>query len=128
MARNPAKMPSQRQLRVGEQIRHLLSQALIRGDLSNALLIDHGAEISVSEVRISPDLKNATAFVVALGDSLDMNDVLAALNSQAYAFQAEINSGSNLRFTPKISFVYDRSFDEASRIDDILSQIHIPED
>ena len=128
MARNPSKMPSQRQLRVGEQIRHILAQSLIRGDFGNRLLIDHGSEISVSEVRISPDLKNATAFVVALGNTLDMDEVLPALNAEIYSFQKQINNGSNLRNTPKLKFVYDPSFDEGSRIDHILSQIYIPPD
>lgn len=125
--RNPSKMPSQRQLRVGEQIRHVLSEALIRGDFGHPLLIDHGAEISVSEVRASPDLKNATAFVVQLGSSLDMNEVLDALNAERHVFQTSVNKSSNLKFTPRIKFVYDPSFDEGSRIDEILRQIHIPD-
>jgi len=128
MARNPSKAPSQRQLRVGEQIRHILSETLIRGDLGHEILIDHGPEISVSEVRVSPDLKNATAYVIDLGDKLDMNKALEALNSEHAEFQTAVNKAAKLKFTPRIKFVYDKSFDEGTRIDEILDQLHIPDD
>ena len=117
-----SKGPSQRQLRVGEQIRHMIVETLQRGHFQDEVLIDHASSVTVSEVRISPDLKNATAYVITLGGK-DMDIVLPALNEAAYYFQKEINHSSNLKFTPRISFRYDDSFDEAQRIEELLDKI-----
>ncbi len=114
--------PSQRQRRVGEQIRHIISETLQRGHFDDELLINKSNTIIVSEVRPSPDLKHARAYVMSLnGDALD--DLLPALNSQAHIFQKDINSNSNLKFTPKVKFVTDTSFDEAQHIENILRDI-----
>ncbi len=117
---------SQRQLRAGELIRHIVVQTLQRGHFHHEVLLD-GGQITVSEVRPSPDLKNATAYVYSLGGK-NMEEVLQALNEDAHIFQKEINRNSNLKFTPRIRFVKDESFSNANRIEELLSEIHIPDD
>ena len=118
--------PTQRQLRVGEQIRHIIAETLQRGHFHEEVLLDAG-RVSVTEVRVSPDLKNATAYVISLGGS-DMDKILPALNGEARQFQKEINRQSNLKFTPRVQFVLDKSFDQAQKIDNLLKEIHIPDD
>jgi ribosome-binding factor A len=113
--------PSQRQLRVGEQIRHIIAETLRRGHFHHEALMnaDH---ISVTEVRISPDLKNATAYVISLG-GFQMDTIIPALNEVHAMFQKEIARQANLRFTPRIRFVMDDSFDHAQRIEEILRDL-----
>ena len=112
-----SKSPSQRQLRVGEQLRHLLAEALVHGHVRDPELRD--ASITVTEVRVSPDLKNATAFVMPLAGR-EQETVLAALRRAAPFFRRELAQASGLRFAPRIGFQVDRSFDEAARIDALL--------
>ena len=119
------KGPSQRQLRVGEQLRHIIAQVMSRGHFHNEILLD--THITVTEVRVTPDLKQAKAYVMTLGGG-DMDVILPALNDEAYAIQKEINRQSSLKFTPKVRFVRDESFDEAQKIDELLKGVHIPED
>jgi len=114
--------PSQRQLRVGEQIRHIMAETLQRGHFHDEALIDLAANITVTEVRPSPDLKQATAFVISLGGQ-DMDMLLPALNNNAAIFQKDINSKSNLKFTPKVRFKEDQSFEAVQKLDSILSNI-----
>lgn len=114
--------PSQRQLRVGEQLRHVISETLQRGHFDDAALLDDAHNVSVSEVRVSPDLKNASAYVVVLGDR-NTDNILHALNETAYYFQKEISHKLNLKFTPRVKFVIDQSFDEAQRIESILDSL-----
>ena len=116
------KGPTQRQLRVGEQIRHMIVETLQRGHFQDEVLMDEAPNVTVSEVRVSPDLKNATAYVITLGGK-DMDIILPALNDSAFYFQKEINRSSNLKFTPKIRFRYDDSFDEAQRIERLLDTV-----
>lgn len=117
-----SKMPSQRQLRVGEQIRHILAESLQRGSFYDEALSDI-SRISVTEVRCSPDLKNATAYVVALGAEIS-EETLEALNNAAPQMQKDINRHSNLKFTPRLRFKLDNSFENASRIEDLLRDIN----
>lgn len=124
--KNPARMPSQRQLRVGEQLRHIIAETLQRGHFSHTNLIDSG-QISVTEVRASPDLKHATAYVMSLGGH-DMEEFLEALNEEHQIFQKEINRQSNLKFTPRVRFVTDNSFEEANKIESILNQLDLKDD
>lgn len=124
--RSKSAGPSQRQLRVGEQMRHIIAETMQRGHFNNAALLD-ASRLTVTEVRVTPDLKNAKAYVVALGGE-DMSDILPALNDQAHVFQKEINRQSELKFTPKIRFVIDESAGEAQRIDDILRGLHYADD
>lgn len=126
MHHDTSKGPSQRQLRVGEQIRHIVSDVMQRGHFHDETLMDAG-KITVTEVRTSPDLKNATAYVLSLGGEID-NSALEALNAEHHVFQKEINRQSNLKFTPRIRFVRDESFEEAQRIESLLREVHIPDD
>ena len=91
--------PSQRQLRVGEQIKHIIVETLQRGHFHEEVLLDAAANVTVTEVRPSPDLRNATAYVISLG-GIDMDHILPALNREAHTFQKEINAKANLKFTP----------------------------
>lgn len=121
MKHAPSKGPSQRQLRVGEQIRHIVAETLVRGHFKNPVLLD-GGKVTVTEVRVSPDLKQATAYVISLGGS-NMDEILPALNDEAAAFQREIGRQSEIKFTPKMRFRLDESFDNAQRLENILGNI-----
>jgi ribosome-binding factor A len=112
-----AKAPSVRQLRVGEEIRHCLAEIFGRGDLHDPDL--SGVSLTVSEVRISPDLRNATAFVMPLGGS-DVGKAIAALSRAAPYLRSRIGKQLHLRYLPNLSFQPDPSFDTATRIDEIL--------
>ena len=111
------KPPSQRQLRVGEELRHALAELLQRGDFHDPELAD--LNVTVTEVRISPDLRNATAFVTPLGGG-HMDETLAALRRAGPFLRGQIARAINLRYAPTLSFEADTSFDYASRIDNIL--------
>ena len=111
------RLPTQRQLRVGEELRHLLAGILGRHELRDPAL--HDATITVTEVRISPDLKNATAFVMPLGGA-HVPEVLAALQRGAGFVRGLIARGIDLRHVPALRFELDTTFDHASRIDEAL--------
>ncbi|WP_448203738.1 30S ribosome-binding factor RbfA [Azospirillum sp. sgz302134] len=111
------KPPSQRQLRVGEEIRHALAEVLQRGDFHDPELAE--LNVTVTEVRISPDLRNATAFVTPLGGGA-MDETLAALRRAAPFLRGQIARAINLRYAPTLSFEGDTSFEYAGRIDAIL--------
>ena len=115
--------PSQRQLRVGEQLRHIIAETLQRGHFHDEILLDVAGAVTVTEVRPSPDLKNATAYVISLGGQ-DMDQILPALNNNAAAFQKDINSKANLKFTPRIKFKLDNTYENVQKLDEILSNIH----
>ena len=107
----------QRQLRVGEEMRHALSEILREHHLDDPDL--HDKIITVTEVRISPDLRNATAFVVPLGGS-DADKIVQALNRAAGYFRGELGRAVKMQFTPTIRFRADETFEEASRIERLL--------
>lgn len=113
----PAKGPSQRMLRVGEMIRHKLAELLVRGEIHDDVLASH--VVSITEVRISPDLKIATAYVMPLGGQ-DTKAVLAALEKHKKFIRAEVAHTLNLKYAPDIRFREDETFDEVSRIDQLL--------
>lgn len=92
-----------------------------RGSFNESILID--ANLSISEVRVSPDLKHATAYVMSLGGA-NMEEILPALNKDKNVFKKDIAKNAGLRFTPTIRFVADNSFDEAEKIENILREIH----
>ena len=117
-----AKGPSQRQLRAGELIRHTLVEIFAREDLRDPVLA--GLSITVSEVRMSPDLKQATAFCTPLGASVDAephDDVIKALNRAGPHIRHLLAARIELKFTPALIFRDDASFDEARRIDALLA-------
>lgn len=123
MKKDPNKLgPSQRQLRVGEQIRHIMAETLARGHFHDEQLIEKASIVTVTEVRPTPDLKQATAYVIALGGGA-MEDILPALNNDAAIFQKDINTKSNLKFTPRVRFKHDVSFDKAQKLENILNNI-----
>lgn len=117
MMRTDSKAPSQRQLRVGEELRHALAEVIGRGELRDPAL--SGVSITVSEVRASPDLRNATAFVMPLGGG-DTADVLAALNRAAPFLRGRVARIVRLKYAPAFRFEADITFDEVSRIDALL--------
>ncbi len=117
MAKRSRKPPSQRQLRVGEALRHALAQVLVRGDLRDPDLCD--ALLTVTEVRVSPDLRTATAFVVPLGGG-DVAGVLAGLGRAAPYLRTQVARLVSLKFAPEFTFRADTGFDQARRIDAIL--------
>lgn len=124
MKHDRSKGPSQRQLRVGEQVKHIVAETMARGHFYNEALLN--AHITVAEVRVSPDLKNAKAYVMSLGGA-NMDEILTALNEESHVFQKEIGRQQSMKFTPKVQFVRDESFDEAQKIDELLRGVHIPE-
>lgn len=118
----PTLGPTQRQLRVGEQLRHVIVQTLQRGHFHDVFLLEHAAMVSVSEVRVSPDMKHATAYTIRLGGG-DMTEFLAALNANADIFQRDIGHEIRMKFTPKLRFVEDDSFENSAKIDAILHNL-----
>ncbi len=117
--------PSQRQLRIGELIRHKLAEMLVRGDIHDDVIASH--VITVPEVRLSPDLKLATAYVVTLGDT-DTAAVIEALMRNRRYIRAEVAQAVNLKFAPDIRFRRDETFEEASRIDQLLASSKVRQD
>jgi len=115
--RSPAAGPSQRALRVGELIRHAVSEMLTRGDVHDPVLEGH--LITVPEVRMSPDLRLATVYVMPLGGR-DIAEVIEALDRNKRYLRGEIAHRVNLKFAPDIRFRADERFDEAERIDKLL--------
>lgn len=117
MTRQRAKAPTQRQLRVGEEVRHVLAEMIERGEMADPELRD--VPVTVTEVRMSPDLKVATALVIPLGGG-DAERLLKALARAAPYFRARVGRSVRLKFTPKLQFELDTSFDQAARIDALL--------
>src|SRR5262249_38430079 len=115
--RGSAKGPSQRQLKVGEQIRHVLAEVLARGDIRDAAL--SGVIITVTEVTTSPDLKHATAFCTPLGGK-NAAAVIEALNRHKGFLRGELGRQLDMRYTPSIHFEYDTSFDRGAAMDALL--------
>ena len=117
--------PSQRQLRVGELIRHALAEILQRGDVPDPVL--ERAVITVPEVKMTPDLKLATAYVMPLGGR-DEEAVLRALDKNRKLLRQEVARRVNLKFAPDLRFRRDESFDEAARIDALLRSERVARD
>ena len=109
--------PSQRALRAGELVRHAIAEILSRGDVHDPVLTSH--LVTVPEVRMTPDLRQATIYVLPLGGK-DRAEVLAALERNKKFLRTEIAHRINLKFAPDIRFRIDERFDEAERIEKIL--------
>ena len=116
---------SQRQLRVGEEIRHLLAELLERGDMRDPELRE--ARITVTSVDVSPDLRNATAFIMPLGGA-DKDRLLAAMKRAAPWFRARVSEKAGLRSAPEIRFQIDTTFDEADKIGALLRRPDVARD
>ena len=117
--------PSQRQQRVAELVRHALAEVLQRGDIQDEVLANH--VVTIPEVRMSPDLKLATAYVMPLGGR-DERPVLEALTRNRKALRTEVAHRINLKFAPDLRFLRDETFDEASRIDALLRSEKVQRD
>jgi len=113
-----AKGPSQRQLRVAEQIRHLLSDSLRSGHFRDPMLQNAG-NVTITSVDISPDLRSAHVYVMTLGGK-DCSEIIKALNKAEGFFKLEISKKLELRVTPHLNFREDNSFDEAQHVHSIL--------
>lgn len=124
------KGPSQRQLRAGELVRHALVEILHREDLREPAL--RGVAVTISEVRASPDLKQATAFCARLGGSLaragEEDGLIDALNRAAPTIRRLLAARIELKYTPEIVFRRDESFDEAERITQLLARPDVARD
>ncbi|MCT8998188.1 30S ribosome-binding factor RbfA [Chelativorans intermedius] len=118
--------PSQRQLRVGEQARHALAEVLQRGEVRDPVV--EGVVISVSEVRMSPDLKIATAFVSPLGPG-DKEAVVAALNRNARFIRGRVSPAMRqMKYMPEFRFRLDTSFENFEKIDRLLKSPEVARD
>jgi len=113
-----ARAPSQRQRRAGELLRQVLSEIFQRGEVHDAQMPSE--PITVSEVRASPDPRNATVFCTVLGQN-DAADTIRALNGVAGKIRAVLGTKIDLKFTPALHFSQDESFGEAARIDALLA-------
>ncbi|WP_448501179.1 30S ribosome-binding factor RbfA [Sphingomonas sp.] len=116
---------SVRVLRVGEQVRHVLSDILMRGDVHDEVLASH--LVSITEVRMSPDLRHATVFVKPLLGE-DEAVVLKALRTNTAYLQREVASRVKLKYAARLKFLADESFDEGSRIDSLLRDPKVARD
>ena len=116
---------SVRLLRVGEQVRHALSDVLMRGDVHDETLASHS--VSITEVRMSPDLRHATVFVKPLLGA-DEAAVLKALRTNTAYLQGEVARRVNTKYAAKLKFLADESFDEGDRIDALLRDPKVARD
>ena len=117
--------PSQRQLRVGEAVRHAVAEVLAQGDVHDPVLEGH--MVTVPEVRMSPDLRLATIYVMPLGGR-DEQAVVAALERNKRYLRGVIARKVNLKFAPDIRFRLDERFDEAQRIEKLLRSVAVKRD
>lgn len=122
---NAPKEPSQRQRRVGEIIRKALSEILTKGDVRDPLL--ETSVVSISEVKMSPDLKIATVYIAPLGGQ-DIKAIVKALAENAKFLRGKIGKQIAMKFTPNLRFQPDNSFDEFARIDELLRSPNVARD
>ncbi len=120
-----SKGPSQRQLRAGELVRHTLVDILHREELDAPEL--QGQSVTITEVRCSPDLRQATVFCTLLGGG-DVKPGVAALNRLAPKFRGLLGRQIEMKFTPELSFKTDNSFETAEKIDALLSRADVRRD
>ena len=119
MSKGRTRPPSQRQLRVGEELRHALAGLLDRDEVHDPAV--RGVSITITEVRASPDLKNATAYVMPLGgDADEMARVITGLSRAAPYLRRRLAEKVRLRYSPNITFAPDTTFENAGRIDSLL--------
>ncbi len=123
--RKARKTTGQRPLRVGEQVRHLIAEVLERGNFRDPVLAENS--ITVSEVRMSPDLKHANIFVMPLGGR-NLPQVMESLERGEGMFRAHIAQKLKLRYLPHLHFEADTTFDNASHIDTLLRRPEVARD
>ncbi|QQR36386.1 30S ribosome-binding factor RbfA [Devosia oryziradicis] len=117
--------PSQRMLRVGELVRHALAAMFARGEIEDDAL--RGAVITVPEVRMTPDLKIANAYIMPLG-GMHAEEIVAALNRHRKFVRGRVAPQINMKFAPEVRFYVDDTFEEASRIDSLLRSDKVQRD
>ena len=122
---NKSTGPSQRMLRVGELVRHALAAMFARGEIEDDAL--RGAVITVPEVRMTPDLKIANAYVMPLG-GLHAEEIVAALNRHRKFVRGRVAPQINMKYAPEVRFYVDDTFEEASRIDSLLRSDKVQRD
>lgn len=125
MDRSRDGSPSLRQLRVGEELRHAMVRVLGHAHFNDPVLAQNS--ITVTEVKVSPDLKNAVVFVTPLGGAA-LEDTVASLNRAAGLLRGQLGREISLRHTPQLAFAADRSFDHAVRMQDLLEQPRVRRD
>jgi ribosome-binding factor A len=126
MAHHAKKPPSQRQLQVGEEIRQVVASIFLRNETHDPVL--DRESITVSEVRISPDLKNATCYVTPLAGGAEPDQTIRRLNESAASIRKTMGKHLVLRYTPKLMFKLDRSFEEAGKINRLLQNPKVRDD
>lgn len=114
------KEPTQRQLRVGEEIRHILADIFMRGDFDDQNL--GGISITVTEVDVAADMRNATAYISPLGGSKAQDAIVKELNAQIGIFNKAISKGLTMKFTPRLQFSGDDRFEYANKIEALLKK------
>ncbi len=119
--------PGQRQLRVGERIRHILSDVMRQGAGLRDPDLQNTGMITVTAVDIGPDLQHAAVYVMPLGGE-NAGKIVEALNRASGFFRSELAHELDLRYTPKLTFKIDRSFDEAAHIDKLLGRYEVRKD
>ena len=119
-----ANLPSQRQLRVGETLRHALSEILVRDNFFDPDL--EGVSITISEISVSPDLSNARVYTIPLGGE-HSETVLPALNRLAPIIQRDVAARVHLRRVPRLKFLLDDSFENAARLSVVFNSIRKPD-
>jgi ribosome-binding factor A len=122
---NDRNGPSQRQLRVGEMLRHALADVLRRGDIRDPDL--NGVSVTITQIKPSPDMRHATVFCEPLGGQ-NAKQVIAALNKHKGYLRGEMGREIAMKFTPELRFVEDESFAEAQKIDDLLRSSRVARD
>lgn len=120
-----ARAPSQRQLKVGELIRHALAEIFSRGEIVDEVLNRHS--LTVPEVRMTPDLKLATAYVLTLGGG-EASEAVEHLNKHKRFLRGEVAKRVNMRYMPEIRFKVDTSFEASARIDELLASPKVARD
>lgn len=117
--------PSQRQLKVGEQIRHIISDILARFDFHSDVLAK--ASLCISEIRMSPDLRHGRAYVTSLMGQ-NMAEAIKVLNENEFYIRKILSKELSMKFLPKIHFVEDESFHEANKMTSLMSSDHVSQD
>ena len=123
--RGHAQGPTQRQLRAGELVRHSLVEILREEDLSDPALA--GVSVTVTEVRVSPDLRHATVFVEPLGGG-QAEEVVQGLNRHAKFLRGRLGRMIEMKFTPDLKFLHDESFNEAQRMSRLFDDPKVQQD
>ncbi len=119
------KSPSLRLLRVSENVRHAMSTIIARGDVQDPDLV--GVSVTVSEVRVSPDLRHAAIYIMPLG-GVEQETIIKALNKAAPYLRGQLSKHVRMNYLPKLDFRLDESFDEASSIEKLLAHPKVKRD